>query len=329
MAAACCPQNYLSSLGNTIIKMESHLVSVVIPTYNRADYLKQAVESVLAQTYTYFELLILDNCSNDHTPNIVSQFNDSRIKYIRHQCNILGTANWSYGIYWAKGEFVSILGDDDYYTSDFIESRINAFLKYQNIAAVFSNYDICNDQGAIISEFRSCYNHDKVLSGNELLQLAVSNHWFLGSTLYKRDLFVSLFEKSLLAGKAADTYLNINIALDKIHNRVAWICNKGLIYRKHDDQDTLSGGEIIFIGHVNACTMPFKFDDYAVQRSILQEGAIWAYASLSRNAWLTGRTKTAFRYTRWEISANPFRISPWRRLLKFSLLSLMKKRVVA
>ena len=307
--------------------MESQLVSVVIPTYNRADYLKQAIESVLAQTYTNFELLILDNCSTDHTPDIVAQFNDSRIKYLRHQCNIRVLANWSYGIYWSKGEFVSILGDDDYYNPDFMESRIKTFRKYENLVAVFSNYDICDEHGAIISEFHSCYNHDKVLSGNELLQLAVNNHWFLGSTLYKRELVESLFEKALLAGKAIDTYLNINIALHKIHNRVAWICDKGLIYRKHNEQDTLSGGEIIFIGHVNACTLPFKFDDYTRQRSILKKGAIWAYASLSRNAWLTGRVKTAFRYTWWDISANPLRIKPWRRLLKYSLLSILKKRV--
>ncbi len=293
------------------------LVSIIIPTYNRAEYLKQAIKSVLAQTYTNFELLILDNCSPDKTPDIVAQFNDPRIKYIRHQCNIRGAANWAYGLYWSKGEYVSFLGDDDRYTANFISSRVNTFKKHEYITAVFSNYDICNEQNIIIGSTPYLFDYEKILSGNELLRFAVNRLWSLGSTLYKRDVVENLFEKCNMAGKAGDTFLNINISLIKTSNNVAWICEKGLIYRHHDLQDSLLNGEMTLIGNIIACSLPFMFNDCINESSILKNGSIWAYKILSRNAWNAGQVKMARRYTRWEILANPFRIKPWLRYIMY------------
>ncbi len=63
-------------------------VSVCIPTYNRANLLHYAVNSVLNQTYNDFELIITDDGSKDNTAEVVSQWNDSRIRYIRHPQNI-------------------------------------------------------------------------------------------------------------------------------------------------------------------------------------------------------------------------------------------------
>jgi glycosyltransferase involved in cell wall biosynthesis len=112
--------------------MSQPLVSVIIPTYNRAEFLREAIQSVLAQTYTNFELLILDNCSPDHTPEVVAEFDDARIKYLRHQCNIGGIANWIYGMHWAREISFPFSG-----TTIFIDPiSLNRELKHSNVFPV-------------------------------------------------------------------------------------------------------------------------------------------------------------------------------------------------
>ena len=63
-------------------------VTVCLPTYNRAHYLREAIESVLSQTFQDFELLICDNASTDETSEVVKSFRDARIRYVRHSRNI-------------------------------------------------------------------------------------------------------------------------------------------------------------------------------------------------------------------------------------------------
>jgi glycosyltransferase involved in cell wall biosynthesis len=296
--------------------MEPKLVSVIIPTYNRAEYLKQAIESVLAQTYTHFELLILDNCSPDHTPDVVARFSDPRIKYLRHACNIRGAANWSYGIYWAKGEYLCVLGDDDWYTPEFISSHVDAFTKYENIVAVFSNYDLYyqNDSNNNLIS-KPVYSQEKVFSGSKLIKIAVSHGWFLGATLYKRDIVVDLLEQSIMAGKAGDNSLNINIALTP-YSKVVRICNKGLVYRIHSQQDSMQNERIVWIGHIAACTLPLQFEEHKEYKRELEIGADRVYNIIGRQTWDYGQKKMAARYFKHQLILNPFDLITWLRYLR-------------
>ena len=88
-------------------------VSVVITTYNRASLLPRAVYSVLAQTYEDYELVIVDDCSTDDTPEVVRTFADSRIRAIRHADNMGQSAAVNTGIRLARGEYIAFLDDDD------------------------------------------------------------------------------------------------------------------------------------------------------------------------------------------------------------------------
>lgn len=296
--------------------MESPLVSVVIPTYNRADYLKQAIESVLAQTYTNFELLILDNCSTDQTPGIVAQFNDPRIKYIRHQCNIGASANWTYGIYWAKGEYISILGDDDWYLPEFISKRVDVFNKYKNVLAVFSNYNTCYQNGSVSEIINSpSYSQEKTLTGKELVNESVNHGWFLGATLYKRDIVAGLFEKSLMAGKAGDTLLNIYIALTPNSN-VVRICNKDLIYRIHPEQDSMKNMRMMWLGYISACNLALWEEESFEYSKILNNSAARIYNLLGRLVWDSGQKKLSRRYFKQQLIRDPFNLIAWLRYLR-------------
>jgi glycosyltransferase involved in cell wall biosynthesis len=102
-------------------------VSIIIPTWNRGDLIGDAIKSVLAQNFTDYELLILDDASTDDTHHIVSFFlQDKRIRYIKHPQNVGITANRNYGLSIAQGEYIAMLDSDDVWLSkNKLQKQIN------------------------------------------------------------------------------------------------------------------------------------------------------------------------------------------------------------
>ncbi len=99
-------------------------VSVVLPTYNRARILKRAVDSVLNQTFTNFELIIVDDCSQDNTEDIIATFSDPRIKYIKHKINRGGCAARNTGIINATGKYIAFQDSDDEWLPTKLEKQV-------------------------------------------------------------------------------------------------------------------------------------------------------------------------------------------------------------
>jgi len=94
------------------------LVSVIIPTYNHARYLSCALQSVLDQTYTNWEAIVIDNHSTDNTDEVMARFADSRITYLKIHNNGVIAASRNVGIRVAKGEWIAFLDSDDWWTND-------------------------------------------------------------------------------------------------------------------------------------------------------------------------------------------------------------------
>lgn len=288
------------------------LASVIIPTYNRSAYLRLAIKSVLAQTYKNFELLVLDNCSDDDTPNVISEFSDSRIKYLRHKCNIGGAANWIYGIHWAAGGFFSVLGDDDLYGEDFLLSRIEAFKRYDGIQAVFSNYKACDQNGTIVLAPKQRMGAERRLSGDMLLDVVNAQGWQVGATLFKRAPTVEMWDECIRSGKAFDTAVQVQIALK---SSAVWIPGEDLIYRLHPDQDSRIGGKGILIGHVNAFSEPLVYEDFSKYAPSLSKGAWWALDILARASLASGDRKVARKIFVKTIFLRPSHARGWIRWL--------------
>ena len=93
-------------------------VSVVIPAYNRAHLLKRAIQSVLNQTYQDFELIVVDDASNDNTEEVVKELRDEKIKYIRHRENSGAGVARNTGIRTALGRYIAFQDSDDECFSD-------------------------------------------------------------------------------------------------------------------------------------------------------------------------------------------------------------------
>ncbi len=106
--------------------MKSSLVSIVIPTYNRAGDLERALKSVFAQTYSNWEVLIIDNHSTDNTDDVVNNFKDSRVKLFKiHNLGMIA-ASRNLGIKYAEGEYIAFLDSDDWWTP----RKLDESLKY-------------------------------------------------------------------------------------------------------------------------------------------------------------------------------------------------------
>lgn len=100
-------------------------ITVIIPTYNRADMLADSVKSVLDQTYQDFEIIIVDDFSNDNTKDVVASFGDSRIRYIRHDINRGEAAARNTGIKNARGIYIACHDSDDLWHSDKLEKQVH------------------------------------------------------------------------------------------------------------------------------------------------------------------------------------------------------------
>ncbi|BAU48102.1 glycosyl transferase family 2 [Sulfurifustis variabilis] len=99
-------------------------MSVVIPTFNRAGRVANALRSVLAQTYTNLEILVVDDASTDRTADAVGSFADPRIRYLRHGSNRGGAAARNTGIRAAAGEVIAFLDDDDEWLPQKVEEQL-------------------------------------------------------------------------------------------------------------------------------------------------------------------------------------------------------------
>src|SRR5882724_2062331 len=117
--------------------MKQPKVSVIIPTYNRAHYLGTAVNSVLSQTFSDFELIVVDDGSTDDTMRLVERFHDSRLRYIYQQHRGISAA-MNAGIRAARGGYIARLDSDDIWLPDMLEVEVGVLDARPEIGLVYA-----------------------------------------------------------------------------------------------------------------------------------------------------------------------------------------------
>ena len=117
------------------------MVSVLMPVYNAQLYLREAVESVLNQTYTDFEFIIINDGSTDDSERIILSYTDSRIKYIKNETNLKLIATLNKGIQLAKGDFIARMDADDICEIERLEKQVSFLNNNNDYVAVGSCYE--------------------------------------------------------------------------------------------------------------------------------------------------------------------------------------------
>jgi len=132
------------------------LVTIGIPTYNRADsYLGQSLESAVNQTYKNIEIVVSDNCSTDNTEGYVKGFNDPRIRYFKQKVNIGAINNSNYCLDQARGDYFLQLHDDDSIDPDFVEACMSAAMYSCDIGIIRTGARGINADNEILHESRN------------------------------------------------------------------------------------------------------------------------------------------------------------------------------
>jgi glycosyltransferase involved in cell wall biosynthesis len=103
------------------------LVSIVLPTYNRAHLLRRAIQSILNQTYQNFEIIVVDDCSSDNTEEVVKSFCDERIRYVRNKEHKGAPFSRNIGIRIACGEYIAFQDSDDEWLPKKLEKQMDVF----------------------------------------------------------------------------------------------------------------------------------------------------------------------------------------------------------
>ena len=125
------------------------LVSVIIPTYNRPEYLKQAISSAIRQTYQNIEIIVSDNCSSENPQSLVESFQDKRIKFWRHSQNIGMLANQLHTFKMASGKYVASLHDDDIWDEDFLTKLVPPLEASPDLILAFCDQYVIDGEGKI------------------------------------------------------------------------------------------------------------------------------------------------------------------------------------
>jgi glycosyltransferase involved in cell wall biosynthesis len=144
------------------------LVSVILPTYNRAEWLSRAIDSVIAQTYTHWELIVWDDGSTDHTEGIAKAYNNQKIKYHFDD---------NHGVYYARnrsiqvsrGEYIAFLDSDDEWMDDKLSVQVTAMIAHPRIDLLFTDFFNIrlNDERAFRG-FKQCLRAMKSLDVEEV-----------------------------------------------------------------------------------------------------------------------------------------------------------------
>ncbi|QKF83307.1 glycosyltransferase family 2 protein [Halarcobacter ebronensis] len=171
--------------------------SIVIPTFNRANFLKRALLSATSQVYSNLEIIVSDDCSDDNTKEVVEEFlHDDRVKYFKHIINKGQGDNYFYTIKeLANGEWVFLLADDDYFNSKYYVSEVMNLVINDDVHMVLTNTKI--DLGITQS---TCHKdiHDKYGLKNYDKKTLIDiwkeyPHILDGANCFKRDIFFKGF----------------------------------------------------------------------------------------------------------------------------------------
>lgn len=119
--------------------MVDGLVSIIMPSWNTARFIRESIDSVRNQTYTNWELLIVDDCSTDNTDEIVASYSDERIRYFKNEKNSGAALTRNRAMREARGEWIAFLDSDDLWTPEKLERQLQ-FMKENNYVFSYHEY---------------------------------------------------------------------------------------------------------------------------------------------------------------------------------------------
>ena len=216
------------------------IVSVCIPTYNRAAMLKNAMDSVLAQTFGDFELIVSDNASSDGTEALVRSYRDERIRYVKHERNMGAVSNFNRCMAMCRGRYITVVNDDDVMLAENLLLKVQALNEHPNVGFVYSGYELVDASLRPVPchpNFIQAATRDAVERGHDFLEhsLLFGCHVAMSSVVIRRDCIERIggFNESLDYASDYDYWMRLSFLYDVMVLAVPLVQ-----YRIHPTNDT-------------------------------------------------------------------------------------------
>ncbi len=207
--------------------MPASKVTVIIPTYNRAHYLGEAIESVLNQTFDDFELIVIDDGSTDNTPELVRAIGDRRVRYL--QCSHRGiSASLNAGICEARGRYIARLDSDDLWRPEMLSTLVAILDTRPDIGVAYGKAQAMDSAGSILTHSRGSAEH---FPGDSLRSLVYEDCTCNIALLARRESLARAgsYDETLVANEDWDMWLRV-ARCDRF-----WFVDKVLAsFRLHD-----------------------------------------------------------------------------------------------
>jgi glycosyltransferase involved in cell wall biosynthesis len=264
------------------------LVSIVLPTYNGSRYLEQAIQSCRAQTYTNWELIVVDDASTDSTPEIVARLSkqEPRIRYVRHDENRKLPAALNTGFRNATGEYFTWTSDDNRYRPDALRAMVDVLEAHPEQDLVYADYSVidANDQPV----------REVLLKGPEWL---LKDNYVGACFLFRRKVFEALsgYDERLFLAEDYDFWLRAWASF-----RLGHLKANLYLYREH--AQSLTGTKNREILKSTKRVLDQNLPRVAAGRpAFLVEG----YCTLARVARMTGDIAGFVKYSIHAFMASP------------------------
>lgn len=209
------------------------LVSIIVPTYNHADYLNDALRSVLSQTYANWEAIVINNYSEDNTIEIIESFSEPRIHLLNFHNNGIIAAARNHGIINANGKYLAFLDSDDIWLPNKLERQLEVMLQ-NNYSLCYTDIKIIDATGSLIKNKSFFKKIKKTFLYGRYKQLLVSNTITTSSVIVRRDFLSSArFDEEPHLVAVEDYYLWL--FLYHVDEKSCYFLDEELVnYRQHD-----------------------------------------------------------------------------------------------
>ncbi len=211
-------------------------ISICIFTYNRAEYIKETIESALNQSYTNYEIIIVNDGSTDNTEEVVKSVQSNKIRYyLKDHTNAPDTRN--YALKHAKGDFILWLGDDDILHKDILKIYIDELNKYPDVDIFYCKLIAFNENKGTIRDFiyKDWYNKQDELAAFLIIGQPVPD----GGSLIKRKIYNEVGIFNIEFNRAQDYEFYSRVFTTKKYN-AKYIDEYLYKYRIHDKNITLN-----------------------------------------------------------------------------------------
>jgi glycosyltransferase involved in cell wall biosynthesis len=244
-------------------------VSVCIPTYNRAHFLPEAIASVQAQTESDWELIVCDDGSRDGTPELMSSFDDKRIRYLRHESNIGKSNNMRSGYEAATGQYFVKFDDDDRLMPDFLAKMGQVLDQNPAVDLVGGDHWVMDEAGKIQVDWSDANSVKWGRSGLQsgplpdlLHQVFVIQSLQIGATLWRLDALKGLDYMRQDWQNCEDNDLFVRFALSG--RQGAYLAERLMVYRFHAEQQGIDRAIPYFTDKLQYLDA-YRFEDETIE----------------------------------------------------------------